>query len=82
MRIGIETSPSEPKKGVRTTLLPNTPAHFGGYIYKERERVTLHSSQNELHALALFPLPKMSCMLLFFPPSQRELYNSVAVPQT
>jgi len=36
-------------------LVPNTPAHFGGYKYKERERVTPHSSQNELHPLA--PLP-------------------------
>jgi len=56
----------------------NTPTHFGGYIYKERERVSLHSSQKKLHALAPYPLPKMSCMLLFFRPSQRELYNSVA----
>ena len=37
-----------------------------------------HSSQNELHALASFPLPKMSYMLLIFPPSRRELINSVA----
>jgi len=44
----------------------------------EREE---HSSPNELHALVPFPLPKMSCMLLFFPPSQRELNNSAACAQ-
>jgi len=40
-----------------------------------------HSSQNELHALIPFPLLKMSCMLLFFPPSQRELNNSATCAQ-
>jgi hypothetical protein len=59
-------------------LVSNTPTHFRGYKYKERERVASHSSQNELHVLAPFALPKMSCMLLFFPLSQRELNNSVA----
>jgi hypothetical protein len=34
-------------------LVPNTPTYFGGYKYKEKERVTPHSSQkNKLHALA------------------------------
>jgi len=45
---------------------------------REREE---HSSPKELHALVPFPLPKMSCMLLFFPPSQRELNNSAACAQ-
>ena len=40
-----------------------------------------HSSPNKLHALVPFPLPKMSCMLLFFPPSQKELNHSTACAQ-
>jgi len=48
-------------------LVSNTPAHFGGYKYKERERAASHSSQNKLHVLAPFPLP----------PSQNELHALV-----
>jgi hypothetical protein len=57
-------------------LVPNTPTHFGGYKYKERERVTPHSSQyelhvlvprpssrNELHALVLSSFPKRAQQL-------------------
>jgi len=40
-----------------------------------------HSSPNKLHALIPFPLPKMSCKLLLFLPSQRELNNSATCAQ-
>ena len=40
-----------------------------------------HLLFGRVNALVPFPLPKVSCMLLFFPPSQRELNNSAACGQ-
>jgi len=57
--------PKKTQKGNKDNLGP-TPKHpntlIGDCKYKERERVTLHSSQNELYAFA----PLLSC--------QNELY--------
>jgi len=72
--------------GVRTALVPNT-QHTLGAINTRREKGWLSALPKTSCMLlpsslflkrALCPLPKMSYMLLFFPPSQRELNKSAA----